>query len=102
MAEPLFQIGNLVADVEQRLERERGLFAERVAAVGQAVLRQIADRQAGGLDDGAAVRFVEPGEHPQQRGLAGAVRAAEADTLAVVDLPRDAVEQGSVAERFCE
>ena len=37
----------------------------------------------------AAVGLVEPGEHLQQRRLAGAVRAAQADALAVVDLPGD-------------
>ena len=70
--------------------------------VAEAVLRQVADRQPGGLEDRAGVGLVEPGQHLEQRGLAGAVRAAQADALAVVDLPADGVEQDAVAERFGE
>ena len=68
----------------------------------QAVLRQIADGQPRGLDDQAAVRLVEAGEHLEQGRLAGAVRAAEADPLAVVDLPVDGVEEDAVAKRLAE
>ncbi len=102
VAEPLLERCDLGAHVEQRLEREAGLFAQRAAAVVQPVLRQIADRQARGLDDVPAVGLVEPREHLQQRRLAGAVRAAQADALAVVDLPADGVEQDAIAERFAE
>ena len=45
-----------------------------------------------------AVRLVEPGHHLQQGGLAGAVRPAQADPLAIGDLPRDVVEEDAVAE----
>src|SRR5262245_25780389 len=68
----------------------------------QAVLRQIADRQVRRFDDPARIRFLETGEHFQQRGLAGAVGAAQADTVSVRDLPRDVVDQSPVAERFAE
>ena len=45
--------------VEQRLEREARFFAQRAAAVDQAVLRQVADRQPGRLDDRPAVGLVD-------------------------------------------
>ena len=93
---------DLRARVEQRLERERRLVDERPARVLEAVLRQIADRQPRGLDDVAAVGLVEAGEHAQQRRLAGAVRAAQADAVAVGDLPGDVVEQDAFAERLGE
>ena len=102
VAEPLFERGDLVAHVEQRLEGEAGLLDQRAAAVVEAVLRQVADGQPGRLDDRAGVGLLEPGEHLEQRGLAGAVRAAEADALAVVDLPADRVEQDAAAEGLAE
>src|SRR5688572_488505 len=101
-AEALRERGDLVAHVEQRLEGEAGLFVQRAAAVAQTVLRQVADRQAGRFDDQAAVGFLEPGEHLEQRRLAGAVRAAQTDALAIVDLPADVVEENAIAERFGE
>ena len=70
--------------------------------VGEAVLRQVADRQVGRLDDAAGVRLVEPGQHLEQRRLAGAVRPAQADAIAVADLPGDVVEQRAVAEGLGE
>ena len=76
------------AHLEQRAERQRRFVDEAAAGVLQAVLRQVADRQARGPDDRAAVGLVEAGQHPQQRGLAGAVRAAQADTVPVGDLSR--------------
>ena len=102
VAEAILEPGDLGAHVEQRLEGEPGLLAQRAAGVMEAVLRQVADRQRGGLDDQAAVRLVEAGEHLEQGGLAGAVRAAQADPFAVVDLPVDRVEQDTVAKRLAE
>ena len=81
-------------------EGERHLVDERPARVLEAVLREVADRQAGGLDDAAAVGLVEAGEHPEQRRLAGAVRAGKADAIAVGDLPGHVVEQHALAERL--
>ena len=72
----------------------RRFLEDGAAGVGEAVLRQVADGQRRRLEDGARVGLVEPGHHPQQRGLAGAVRAAQADALAIGDLPRDVVEAG--------
>ena len=47
-----------------------------------------------------AVGLVEAREHLEQRGLAGAVRSAQADAIAIADLPGDVLEQGLLAERF--
>jgi hypothetical protein len=100
VSQAIFEGRDLGAHVEQRLEREADLFAQRASAVAEPVLRQVADRQPGRLDDVPAVGLVDPRQHPQQRRLAGAVRAAQADALAVVDLPRDGIEEHAVAERL--
>ena len=89
-------------DREQLLERAAGLFEDRAAGVGQTVLRQVADRQRRRLENRPAVGLVEPRHHLEQGGLAGAVRAAEADALAIGDLPGDVVQQDTVAERLGE
>src|SRR4029078_2007935 len=46
--------------------------------------------------------LVEARHHLEQRRLAGAVRAAQADALTRRDLPRHVVEQDAVAEGFGE
>ena len=102
VAQPLFEGGNLVAHVQKGLEGEPSLFAKGAAGVMEPVLRQIANRHSRRLDHQAGVRLVEAGQHLEQRRLAGAVRAAEADALAVVDLPVDGVEQHAIAERLGE
>ncbi len=66
----------------------------------EAVLRQVAERQRVRFLDDAGVGLVEPGEHLEQRGLAGAVRSAQADAIAIADLPGDVLEQGLLAERL--
>src|SRR5688500_10405282 len=66
----------------------------------QAVLRQVAECQRIGFLDDAAIRLVEAGEHLEQRGLAGAVRPAQADAIAIADLPGDVLEEDLLAERF--
>ena len=70
--------------------------------VGQAILWQIPNRQPRWLHDSARIGFLESPQDLQQRGLPGAVRAAQADTLAVADLPRHVIEQGAVAEGLRE
>ena len=57
---------------------------------------------AAGLMIVARVGLVEPGQHAQQRRLAGAVRSAQADAVAVGDLPGDVVEQDAFAEGLGE
>ena len=103
VAEPLLERVHLGLHGEQhRRTRCVASSKTRAARVGQAVLRQVADGQRGRLEDRAGVGLVEPGHHPEQRGLAGAVRAAETDALAVRDLPRDVVEEDAVAEGLGE
>ena len=62
--------------------------------MGEAVLRQVAERQRIRLLDDAGVGLVEAREHLEQRRLAGPVRAAQADAVAVADLPGDVLEKG--------
>ncbi len=102
IGEPFFERVHLRFHVEQRLKGGGGFVEQGVTGVREAVLRQIADRQAVRLDDQAGVRLVHPGEHLEQRGLAGAVRAAEADPFARADLPGHTVEQDTLAKRLAE
>ena len=102
VAEAFLERRDLGLHVEQRFERHAGFFAQRASAVGEAVLRQVADREPRRLDDCAGVRLVDAREHLKQRGLAGAVGTAQADPLAVVDLPGHRIEQDAVAEGFGE
>ena len=102
VAEPPLERVHLGLDREQLAECARRFVEHGAAGVGQPVLRQVADGQRRRFEDGAAVRLVEPGHHPQQRGLAGAVGSAQPDALAIRDLPRDVIEQDAVAEGLGE
>jgi hypothetical protein len=88
--------------VEQRLKRAAGFLEHGPSGMAEAVLRQIADREARRLDHEPAVGLVDASQHLEQRRLAGAIRAAQADALAIVDLPVDGFEQDAIAERFGE
>src|ERR1700731_4605964 len=67
------------------------LAVERVAGlVDIAEMHALADR------DGALVRLVLPGDHPEQRGLAGAVRADHADDAAGRQFEGEIVDQQAV------
>ena len=98
VSELRFERAQLRLQREQRLERPARLLVERPAGVGQPILRQVADRQAVRPRNLARVGLDLPGQHLEQRRLAGPVRAAEADALAVLNLPGDLVEQHPVAE----
>ena len=102
VAEPILERRDLRLHVEQRLESQARFFVQRPPAVRETVLRQVSDRQAGGFDDRARVGLVDAREHLQKGRLAGAVRAAQPNPLAVVDLPRHRIEQDAVAEGFGE
>ena len=93
VAQAVLDVVHLRLHVQERLEGAARFLEHRPARVGQAVLRQVADGEARRFDDGARVRVLEAGQHLEQGGLAGAVRAAEADTVAVPDLPGDVFEQ---------
>jgi hypothetical protein len=98
VAEPMLDLVHLVFEVEERLERTAGFFEHGAAGVRQPVLRQVADCQVGRSDNAAGVGLLVARQHAEQRGFSGAVWSAQADTLAVVDLPGDAIEQDPVAE----
>src|SRR4030095_17172186 len=86
----------------QRLKRPAGLLERRSPAMREAVLWQVADREIRRLGDDARVGFLEVGQHLEQGRLAGAVRSAQSDTIAVADLPGDAIEKRAVAEGLGE
>ena len=98
VGQPFFERRDLRAHVEQGLEGQTGFFEQRPSRVGEAVLRQVPHAEAGRLDDEPGVGLLEAGEHLQQRRLAGAVGSAQADPLAIVDLPAHRVEQHAIAE----
>ena len=100
VAQPLLERVHFGLDGEQGRERAARFVEHRPAGMGQAVLRQVADGQRRRLEDGARVGLVEPRHHPEERRLAGAVRAAQTDALPGRDLPRDVVEQDAIAERL--
>ncbi|KAF1858260.1 hypothetical protein Lal_00014761 [Lupinus albus] len=68
----------------------------------EAVARLVDERDLRGLadDDFAAVRLFDPRDHAEQRRLAGAVRADDADDRARRHGERQVVDQQAVAERF--
>ena len=44
--------------------------------------------------------LLQPRHDSEKRGLTGAVRPAEAHSLAPRDLPRDVIQQNAIPERF--
>ena len=102
IAQTLFERVHFAFDRQEFVEGAGGLLEHRAPGVRQAVLRQVADGQRGRLQDRARIRLVEARHHLEERGLARAVGAAQADPFTHVDLPRDVVEQHAIAEGFCE
>ena len=102
VGQPLLEIVQVGLHRQDRLEGQHRLVEEGAPAVIQPVLRQVADGQVRRPEDLSFVRLLEACQHPQQRRLAGAVRAAEPDTLAPPDLPRHVVEQHAFAERLAQ
>src|SRR6185437_14624498 len=75
-----------------------GLLAvERVAR-----LIDIAEMHGFADGDAAVIRLVLIGDHAEQRGLAGAVRADDADDAAGRQLKRQIVDQQVVAKTFAQ
>ena len=77
---------------------EIGRAGEHVVAQRQVALERrtlVVERDAGALLERElpAVHLRLPGEHAQQRRLAGAVRSGERNPVAALDLERDAVEE---------
>ena len=78
----------------------REVAEQRLADPAVVLLRQVADRQRSGRTlDRALVRLIEPGRETEQRRLAGAVRADEAEPRARAERQVDAIENGVGAER---
>ena len=75
-------------------------LADGVGVVELVALLEVADEQPALLRDAAAVRLLEAGEHPEQRRLAVAVAADDADPLAHGDAERDVVQQHPDAVRL--
>src|SRR6185437_5666111 len=74
----------------------------RVAVEGVARLVDIAELHGLADLDGAGIGLVLAGDHAEQRGLAGAVRADHADDAARRQLEGEAVDQQVVAEALGE
>src|SRR5262249_30301992 len=102
IAQPLFEAVHFGLDGEQILECAAGLHEDGPSLVGQAILREVSDRQRRRLDDGARIELFEPGHHPQEGRLASAVWTTKANALAVVNLPGNRFEKGSSTERLGE
>src|SRR5439155_20389281 len=94
------------------LEHGANILFHGEAAKNRGFLRQVADaepralihRQPGHVRavefDGAAVRLDQSGDHVEHRGLAGAVRAEQADRLAAADIDADAAHHLPRTETF--
>ena len=100
VAQPAFQVVHLRLQGQQIAKRQRRFVKDRPPGVSEAVLREIADGQSGGLEGGPRVGFLESSHHLQERGLARAVRPTEADALPIRDLPGNVVEEDAIAERL--
>jgi hypothetical protein len=98
VAQTFLELVHLGLDGEELGEGAAGFLEHRMTGVSEPVLGQVAHGQGGRFQNGAAVRLVEAPHHAQQRRLAGAVGTAQADALAIGNLPRDVVEQHAVAE----
>ena len=87
-----------VVEHRQVAEQREVLEGAADADVGDAVRRPAQDAAA--LEqDVAGARRVEPAEAVEQRRLAGAVRADQAEDLALPHVERDVVERDDAAER---
>jgi hypothetical protein len=76
------------------LDRRAGL--ERRVLLDEGDARRLADRACPGIG------LLDPGDDPEQRRLAGAVRTDEADPVAAADTERDPGEERSGAELLAD
>src|SRR5262249_2806770 len=108
----LVRLGAAAAAAARRADEdvlEHGHAAERArhlvgaADAVPAALRGTQPRHVGAVDlDPAGVRPERPGEHVEQRRLAGAGRPADADRLPAADREVDAVEDRERAEALAD
>src|SRR6202011_3551625 len=79
------------------------LFPDALLAIETvARLVDIAEMHALADGDGALVRLVLSGDHPEQRGLTGAVGADHADDAARRQFEGEIVDQEAIAKTFGE
>src|SRR5437762_13068593 len=89
---------HIVVSREQFFESAASFGEQRSARFENGLLAQQSDSGAGVLTDVADVGLVEAGEDTQQRRLAHAVRADQADALAGAELETDIFEERSFVE----
>ena len=77
----------------QLAESRQRLFNHRAHSVGHHLLRQVAHRLARSHHNGAALGLLPSTQDLQQRRLAGAVHAHQANTVVVADVEGDILEK---------
>ncbi len=87
---------------QQLREREHHLGVHGASLVDDAVLRQVADGGVRCHANLARVRLFEAREHAQQCRLARAVRAGQADAIALLHVPGHVLEEHAFAVPFGE
>ncbi len=80
----------------------KDLLDHRQLAVERRVLRQVGQAHVAGAGDAALVGRLDAGGHPQQRALAAAVHAHDADALAGLDRQGHAIQQRAVGILFAD
>ena len=98
-------LGNLVGEpflesheVVDAAEGGEGLVDNGAGGVGDHLLGEVADLLAGGDDHGARLGLLPAAEDLEERRLAGAVLAHEANAVVVGDVEGDVVEQVGAGE----
>ena len=90
----------LLFHLDEMGEDEKGLLVGGAVGVGTDVLFEVPERREGRADDRAVVRLLLPGDEVEQRRLAGAVGADEADDVSFFDAQVRLFEEEPVAEGF--
>ena len=89
---------HLLFHVEQVPKHRKALFEHAAAGQRKAVLRKVSSGDTLGGGERSIVKRLEAGQNLQQRRLAGAVSAHQADTVARRQEPVEALEQHLGAE----
>ena len=90
----------LLLHLDKMGEDEKGLLVGGAVGVGTDVLFEVPERREGRADDRTVVRLLLPGDEVEQRRLAGAVGADEADDISFFDAQVRLFEEEPVAEGF--
>ena len=98
----LLQRAQLLLGLDQVARAGERVLAQRQPAVERRPLVVEGDSRALGEGELAAVDLAFADEHPQQRRLAGAVRAGEREPLAPLDRERDALEEQRPGELLAQ